>query len=109
MTTMLHADACLAARFCVCFFLRTKKKDVNDDGYSDVIISAYGADEAYVFYGAATFLSSVYSLDTLSGADGFIISAGNEGDVLVVAGAGVRERKRERKAGHGGWGGGQQG
>lgn len=64
--------------------------DVNDDGYSDVIISAYGADEAYVFYGASAFSSSVYELATLSGTDGFVISTGNDGDVIIVAGAGVR-------------------
>ncbi|CAM9609391.1 unnamed protein product, partial [Laminaria digitata] len=62
--------------------------DVNDDGFSDVIVSAYGADEAYVFYGASTFSSSVYELATLSGTDGFVLSTGNDGDVLVVAGAG---------------------
>lgn len=65
-------------------------KDVNNDGYSDVILSAYGADEAYVFYGAAAFSSSVYELAALSGTDGFVISTGNDGDVIVVAGAGVR-------------------
>lgn len=76
-------------------YLRTKTppiSDVNDDGYSDVIISAHGANEAYVFYGAASFSSDVYSLSDLSGTDGFIISAGNDGDEIVVAGVGVRER-----------------
>lgn len=65
--------------------------DVNDDGYSDVIISAHGADEAYVFYGAATFSSDVYTLNTLSGTLGFVVSVGNDGDETVVAGVGVRE------------------
>lgn len=66
------------------------QKDTNGDGYSDVIISAYGADEAYVFYGAPSFSSTVYELAALSGANGFVISTGNDGDVVVVAGAGVR-------------------
>lgn len=68
--------------------------DVNDDGYSDIIISAHGANEAYVFYGAATFSSDVYALNTLSGTDGFILSTGNDGDQTVVAGAGVRSGER---------------
>ena len=70
--------------------VRQHKKDTNGDGYSDVIISAYGADEAYVFYGAPAFSSTDYELAALSGTDGFIISTGNDGDVIVVAGAGVR-------------------
>ncbi len=69
---------------------RKQRSDVNDDGYSDVIISAHGTDEAYVFYGAASFASDAYALSTLSGNDGFIISVGNDGDETVVAGAGVR-------------------
>lgn len=64
---------------------------MNDDGYSDVIISAHGANAAYVFYGAATFSSDIYSLNALSGVGGFIISTGNEGDEIVVAGVGVRK------------------
>lgn len=71
---------------------------MNDDGYSDVIISAHGANKAYVFYGAATFSSDVYSLSTLSGTDGFIVSTGNDGDEIVVAGVGVRKsRATDRK------------
>lgn len=62
---------------------------MNDDGYSDVIISAHGANEAYVFYGAASFSQDVYALNTLSGSDGFIISVGNEEDEIFLAGAGV--------------------
>lgn len=64
--------------------------DVNDDGYSDVIISAYGADKAYVFYGALTFSSSIYSMDEISGSEGFVVYAGNDGDTAAVSGAGVR-------------------
>ncbi|CAN0486059.1 unnamed protein product, partial [Scytosiphon promiscuus] len=62
--------------------------DVNDDGYSDVLISAHGANEAYVFYGAASFAEDVYALNTLSGDDGFIVSVGNDEDEIFVAGAG---------------------
>ncbi|CAN0059055.1 unnamed protein product, partial [Hapterophycus canaliculatus] len=62
--------------------------DVNDDGYSDVLISAHGASEAYVFYGAASFSEDVYTLHTLSGTDGFIVSVGNDEDEILVAGAG---------------------
>lgn len=69
---------------------------MNDDGYSDVIISAHGANEAYVFYGAASYSSDAYSLNTLSGIDGFIISTGNDGDEIVVAGVGVREAGRHQ-------------
>lgn len=65
---------------------------MNDDGYSDVIISAHGANEAYVFYGAEVFPSEVVSLNALSGDDGFIISTGNDGDEIVVTGAGVSSR-----------------
>lgn len=64
--------------------------DVNDDGYSDVIISAFGADKAYVLYGAPTFSPSIYSMDEMSGSEGFVIYTGNDGDVVVVGGAGVR-------------------
>lgn len=66
---------------------------MNDDGYSDVVISAYGADEAYVFYGAPIFTSTTYALGSFADNDGFVISAGNNGDVLIVSGAGVRARK----------------
>lgn len=69
-------------------------KDVNDDGYSDVIIAAYGADEAYVFYGAPTFASTTYALNTLSGTDGFAMVVGNDGDEITVAGVGVRIEDR---------------
>lgn len=68
----------------------TETKDVNDDGYSDVIIAAYGASEAYVFYGAPTFASTIYALNTLSGTDGFAMVVGNDGDEIIVAGVGVR-------------------
>ena len=80
-----------------------EKKDVNDDGYSDVIVSAYGANEAYVFYGASTFSSSSYELNTLSGIDGFVVSTGSDGDALVVAAAGVRLTQlltQEKKTSH---------
>ncbi|CAM9437121.1 unnamed protein product, partial [Sphacelaria rigidula] len=50
--------------------------DVNDDGYSDVLVAAYGASEAYVFYGAPTFLSTTYALNVLSGTDGFVMTVG---------------------------------
>lgn len=69
--------------------ITTHPPDVNDDGYSDVIISAHGANEAYVFYGAAVFPSEVISLSALSGDDGFIVSTGNDGDEIVVTAAGV--------------------
>lgn len=68
---------------------------MNDDGYSDVVISAYGADEAYVFYGAPTFSSGTFSLTSLSGTAGFIISTGGDGDAVVVAAAGVRAKTYE--------------
>lgn len=100
MSDFTHARSTLQALFfsspyspCPAVSENTQKKDVNDDGYSDVIISAHGANEAYVFYGAAAFLADVYSLNTLSGTDGFIISTGNDGDEIVVAGVGVRERQ----------------
>lgn len=68
---------------------------MNDDGYSDVIISANGADKAYVFYGAPTFSSSIYSIDEISGSQGFVIYTGNDGDELIVNGAGVGTMTRE--------------
>jgi len=42
--------------------------DVNNDGYDDVVIGAYGEDAAYLVYGSSTALSSDYEITDVYGA-----------------------------------------
>ena len=70
--------------------------DVNGDGYDDVLIAASGVDvngtnsgAAYVVFGKASGFTSVISLSSLAGSNGFQINGEALGDQLgSVAGAG---------------------
>ena len=62
--------------------------DVNGDGFSDLIIGAYGADPngstsgaSYVVFGKATGFAAVVELSALDGGNGFQISGEAAGDV----------------------------
>jgi Ca2+-binding RTX toxin-like protein len=61
--------------------------DVNDDGFDDLIVGAYGADPngtlsgaAYVVFGKATGFDPNINLSTLNGTTGFQISGEDTGD-----------------------------
>ncbi|MCC5607716.1 hypothetical protein LC612_13190 [Nostoc sp. CHAB 5834] len=61
--------------------------DVNDDGFDDLIIGAYGADpngsvsgQSYVVFGKSTGFGATLNLSTLNGANGFAINGINAGD-----------------------------
>ncbi|MBF0099021.1 MAG: FG-GAP repeat protein, partial [Magnetococcales bacterium] len=63
--------------------------DVNGDGFSDLIVGAHTADPngsssgaAYVIFGRATGFSSVLSVATLDGSNGFRLNGGAAGDLL---------------------------
>ena len=71
--------------------------DVNGDGFTDIIIGAYGADphgnksgSSYVVFGKASGFPSDYLLSGLDGTDGFQINGEAAGDFSgrAVAGAG---------------------
>lgn len=47
--------------------------DVNGDGFADVIVSAFGADLAYVVYGGPTSNDGYVSLNEINGVNGFRI------------------------------------
>ena len=74
--------------------------DVNRDGYADILIGAYGAEqqngelqetgEAYVFYGRSGTFDASFELSELNGINGFILK-GNQADGRIgwsVASAG---------------------
>ena len=71
--------------------------DVNGDGFDDLLIGAYGADDngnysgaAYVVFGKAAGFAGALDLSTLNGSNGFKIVGETAGDVagISVSGAG---------------------
>jgi len=71
--------------------------DVNGDGISDIIISAFNADpnggnsgESYVVFGSTAPFGSSFNLSSLNGANGFKLNGDDAGDRSgrAVAGAG---------------------
>ncbi|NTV46319.1 MAG: T9SS type A sorting domain-containing protein, partial [Chlorobiales bacterium] len=54
--------------------------DVNGDGYSDVIVGAYGSNSTYVYYGSGSGVSAT-GYTVLSGSGNFGYSVGTAGDV----------------------------
>ena len=71
--------------------------DVNGDGFDDVLIGAYGADDngdysgaVYVVFGKAAGFTGTLDLSTLNGSNGFKIVGETAGDVagISVSGAG---------------------
>ena len=66
--------------------------DVNGDGYDDVIIGAWGADNngagsgsSYVVFGKASGFSASMDLSTLDGSNGFRIDGANRGDYSGIS------------------------
>jgi FG-GAP repeat. len=51
--------------------------DLNDDGISDLILGAYGANKAYVVFGDANGFGSSLSLSDLDGTNGFVLEGAN--------------------------------
>ena len=61
--------------------------DINNDGFDDLVIGAYGADpngeasgESYVIFGKASGYSSSFELSSLDGSNGFTVNGVNAGD-----------------------------
>ncbi|MCC5616119.1 hypothetical protein LC605_13790 [Nostoc sp. CHAB 5836] len=64
--------------------------DVNNDGFDDLIIAAYGADandtdsgQSYVVFGSSNGFSSTLNLSNLNGANGFTINGIAAGDTAT--------------------------
>jgi hypothetical protein len=74
--------------------------DVNGDGYSDIIVGAYGVDKAYVFHGSDAGLSATAAWTFESESTGYYFgrSVGTAGDVNndgysdVIVGAYLEEK-----------------
>ena len=60
--------------------------DINNDGYDDIIIGAYGrpngdySGESYVVFGKAAGYSASLELSSLNGTNGFVINGIDESD-----------------------------
>lgn len=60
--------------------------DVNDDGYSDLVVSATYSDECYVIFGKANGLPATVDVSLLDGNNGFTIAGDSIGHAVSGAG-----------------------
>ena len=54
--------------------------DVNGDGFDDLIIGAYGANESYVVFGSDAGFGATFELSSLNGSNGFVLNGINAFD-----------------------------